>query len=196
VIRRIVRDSGEVMSSNEHDGLPFSVADDALLLIQEGLRSVVRIPTGTAHALDSHGFPIAVMGKTGTTNEFRDALFVGSTYGVDGITVAVRIGFDDNRSLGGKETGGRVTLPVFQELMLRVYHDKIAGPVPSFPPQMEQRITRYLQGDAPALVVAAALSGAATGAPHGDASPAESEWLLHHATAGVDGMSTVARSSQ
>ena len=43
------------------------------------------------------------MGKTGTTNEFRDALFVGSTYGVDGITVAIRIGFDDNRSLGGNE---------------------------------------------------------------------------------------------
>ena len=71
--------------------------DDALRLIQEGLRGVVRIPTGTAHALDSRGFPIAVMGKTGTTNEFRDALFVGSTYGLDGITVAVRIGFDDNR---------------------------------------------------------------------------------------------------
>ena len=92
------------------------------------------------------------MGKTGTTNEFRDAIFVGSTYGVDGITVAVRIGFDDNRSLGGKETGGRVALPVFQELMLRVYRDKIAGPPPSFPPQMEERITRYLQGEAPGLV--------------------------------------------
>ena len=87
----------------------------------------MRIPTGTAHALDSSAFPIAVMGKTGTTNEFRDALFVGSTYGADGITVAVRIGFDDNRSLGAKETGGRVALPVFQEVMLRVYHDQIVG---------------------------------------------------------------------
>ena len=61
------------------------------------------------------------MGKTGTTNEFRDALFVGSTYGVDGITVAVRIGFDDNRTLGSRETGGRVALPVFQEVMRKVY---------------------------------------------------------------------------
>jgi membrane peptidoglycan carboxypeptidase len=116
------------------------VADDALLLIQEGLRGVVRIPAGTAHALDSRGFRIAVMGMTGTTNEFRDALFVGSTYGADGITVAVRIGFDGNRWLGPKETGGRVALPVFQELMLRVYRDQLAGPRPSFPPQMEQRI--------------------------------------------------------
>ena len=106
---------------------PIAVADGALSLIQEGLRGVVRIPTGTAHALDSRGFPIAVMGKTGTTNDFRDALFVGSTYGVDGITVAVRIGFDDNRSLGAKETGGRVALPVFQELMLKVYRDRNRG---------------------------------------------------------------------
>ena len=97
---------------------PTSIDAAALSLIQEGLRGVVRLPTGTAHALASRGFPIAVMGKTGTTNEFRDAIFVGSTYGPDGITAAVRIGFDDNRSLGSRETGGRLALPVFQELML------------------------------------------------------------------------------
>jgi membrane peptidoglycan carboxypeptidase len=198
VIRRIVRDSGDVMAETEHRGRPVSVDAGALSLIQEGLRGVVRIPTGTAHALDSRGFPIAVMGKTGTTNDFRDALFVGSTYGLEGITVAVRIGFDDNRSLGAKETGGRVALPVFQELMLRMYRDKIAGPVPSFPPQMEQRIARYVKGDpapdvnpalsaaatgaAPTPVVDPALRGAATGAPSGHALPAEAGWLLHPAT--------------
>jgi penicillin-binding protein 1A len=175
VIRQVVRDSGEVVGIGDHHGPRISVADEALLLIQEGLRGVVRIPTGTAHVLDSRGFPIAVMGKTGTTSEFKDALFVGSTYGVDGITVAVRIGFDDDRSLGPNETGGRVALPVFEELMLRVYRDKIAGPVPLFPPQMEQRITRYLDRDAPALVdlergspalvADVAPSAVATGAP-------------------------------
>ena len=183
VIRRIVLDSGQVVGENEHHSVTISLADGALSLIQEGLRGVVRIPTGTAHALDARGFPIAVMGKTGTTNEFRDALFVGSTYGLDGITVGVRIGFDDNRSLGGKETGGRVALPVFHELMLKIYRDQLAGPPPSFPPQMEQRITQYLQGEARAVVVDAAPSGRATDAPRGHASPAESEWLLNHATA-------------
>jgi penicillin-binding protein 1A len=87
------------------------------------------------------------MGKTGTTNEFRDALFVGSTYGPEGITVAVRVGFDDNRSLGPKETGARVALPVFKELMLGVYREKLVGPVPAFPAQMEQNISDYLAGD-------------------------------------------------
>jgi membrane carboxypeptidase/penicillin-binding protein len=148
VIRKIVRDSGEVVVDNRIERSAVDVNDSALALIQEGLRGVVRIPTGTAHTLDSSVFPIAVMGKTGTTNGFRDALFVGSTFGLEGITVAVRIGFDDNRSLGPQETGGRVALPVFKELMLKVYREKLVGPVPTFPAQMEQSINDYLAGDA------------------------------------------------
>ena len=147
VIRKIVRDSGEVAADNEHGGPPVSVDDYALSLIQEGLRGLVRMPTGTAHGLDSSDFPIPVMGKTGTTNDFRDALFVGSTYGPKGITIAVRIGFDDNRSLGPKETGGRVALPVFKEITLRVYREGLAGPVPEFPAQMEQSINHYLKNE-------------------------------------------------
>ena len=115
-----------------------------LALIQEGLRGVIRIPGGTAHALSGTRFPIPVMGKTGTTNEFRDALFVGSTYGPHGITVAVRIGFDDNRTLGNKETGGRTALPIFREIMLRVYKDALVGAVPKFPSDIEDRIDAYI----------------------------------------------------
>ena len=147
VIRRIVRNSGEVVAENEHSGPPVAVSLYALVLIQEGLRGSVRIPSGTAHALDTNFFPIPVMGKTGTTNDFRDALFVGSTYGPHGITIAVRIGFDDNRSLGRKETGGRVALPVFKKIMLGVYHNMLAGPVPQFPARMEQSINNYLNDD-------------------------------------------------
>ena len=144
VIRAIVRDSGEVVATKRHVAVAAPIDPMALSLIQEGLRGVVRLPSGTAHALASRGFPIAVMGKTGTTNDFRDAIFVGSTYGPDGITAAVRIGFDDNRSLGSGETGGRLALPVFQELMLGVYRDKILGTVPAFPAGMEERITASL----------------------------------------------------
>ena len=142
-IRKILRESGEAALDNEH-GWQANWNGTELALIQEGLRGVVRLPTGTAHALDSSGFPIAVMGKTGTTNNFRDALFVGSTYGPEGITVAVRIGFDDNRSLGQNETGSRVALPVFREIMLNVYHENLAGPAPEFPPEIEQSISLYM----------------------------------------------------
>jgi len=149
VIRRIVRDSGQVAVDNEHGGFQVSIEDSALSFIQEGLRGVVRLPAGTAHALASQDFPVAVMGKTGTTSDFRDALFVGSTYGPGGITVAVRVGFDDNRPLGSRETGGKVALPVFKEIMLRVYRGKLVGPVPEFPARMEESITAYLRGDSP-----------------------------------------------
>ncbi len=142
VIKKVASASGEVLK--EQSGSPFYLDDYSVSLIQEGLRSVVRMPTGTAHSLDSRSFPIAVMGKTGTTNKFRDALFVGSTYGPEGITVAVRIGFDNNRSLGPGETGGRVALPVFREIMSKVYGQNLMGPVPSFPTQIEQSITAYL----------------------------------------------------
>ena len=83
VIRRVVQ--GGVVGKEDTRPSPV-VKMDAALLIQEGLRGVVRLPGGTAHALASSAFPIAVMGKTGTTNDFRDALFVGSTYGIKGIT--------------------------------------------------------------------------------------------------------------
>jgi penicillin-binding protein 1A len=141
VIRKVVLESGEVISDSIGP-TPVNVDAGALALIQEGLRGVVRLPSGTAHALS--GLPFAVMGKTGTTNEYRDALFVGSTYGPEGITVAVRIGFDDNRSLGVQETGGRVALPVFREIVLGAYREKLVGPVPRFPAVMEQRIDDYL----------------------------------------------------
>jgi penicillin-binding protein 1A len=147
VIRKIVRNSGEVAVENEHGWPMISVDNDALSLIQEGLRGLVRIPTGTAHALDTSFFPIPVMGKTGTTNDFKDALFVGSTYGHEGITIAVRIGFDDNRSLGPKETGGKVALPVFKEITLRVYRERLVAPAPAFPSRIEQSINNYLKGE-------------------------------------------------
>jgi len=116
----------------------------AVLAIQEGLRGVVRLPDGTAHSLDASDFPVPVMGKTGTTSDFRDALFVGSTYGMSGITVAVRIGFDDDHPLGGNETGGRTALPIFREVMLRVYRDQLVGRAPRFPREIEAGIDRYL----------------------------------------------------
>jgi penicillin-binding protein 1A len=149
VIDRIEHTRGTVVYRFESPCCARTTADSGLSMIQEGLRGVVRIPSGTAHALDSLAFPIPVMGKTGTTSNYRDALFVGSTYGPDGITVAVRIGFDDNRTLGRQETGGRAALPVFREIMLKIYQEKLVGPAPPFPVDMEKSIDAYLSGDLP-----------------------------------------------
>ena len=188
VIRAIVRDSGEVVATTRHVAVTIPIDPAALSLIQEGLRGVVRLPSGTAHALASRRFPIAVMGKTGTTNEFRDAIFVGSTYGLDGITAAVRIGFDDNRSLGPRETGGRVALPVFQELMLGVYRDKrdkIVGNAPAFPAPMEERIAASLLPPLDPPVEVDVAGDATANLFNARTSPGETDWLIKNGTTGV-----------
>jgi len=147
VIERVTDASGKVLyeaATTGRDVRSTGLSSTQLSLIQEGLRGVIRLPSGTAHGLDSRAFGIPVMGKTGTTSDFRDALFVGSTYGPQGITLAVRIGFDDNRELGANETGARAALPIFREIMLRVYKGGLVGPVPQFPREIEQGIDEYL----------------------------------------------------
>ncbi len=68
---------------------------------------------GTAAAAHAAlGRPVG--GKTGTTNDFRSAWFVGFD---PRIVVGVFVGFDDNRSLGKGETGAVAALPIFIEFM-------------------------------------------------------------------------------
>jgi penicillin-binding protein 1A len=67
---------------------------------------------GTAAAAHSLGNNIG--GKTGTTNDFRSAWFVGFS---PRIVVGVFVGFDDDRSLGKGETGAKAALPIFMEFM-------------------------------------------------------------------------------
>ncbi len=84
--------------------------------INSMLQGVVQ--RGTAAAASSLGRPLG--GKTGTTNEFRSAWFVGFT---PDMVVATFIGFDDNRSLGSGETGAVAALPVFIDFMTHVPKD-------------------------------------------------------------------------
>lgn len=144
LIEKIEDRNGEVLFYRKHEPLPLYIAEEALVEIREGLRGNVRLPNGTAHSLAASDFPIPVGGKTGTTNDFRDALFVGFTYSTEGITVAVWIGFDDYQGLGPKETGARTALPVFKEIMLNVYSNNLVGPIPQFPEKIEMNIDAYL----------------------------------------------------
>jgi penicillin-binding protein 1A len=70
------------------------------------------VQRGTATQARVLGRPVA--GKTGTTNEYRSAWFVGFT---PDIVVGVFVGFDDNRSLGEGEVGGVSSLPIFINFM-------------------------------------------------------------------------------
>ena len=89
------------------------------------------VQRGTAAAASSLGRPLG--GKTGTTNEFRSAWFVGFS---PDIVVGTFIGFDDNRSLGEHETGAVAALPVFMDFMRAALKDT---PVHDFKPPKEAR---------------------------------------------------------
>ncbi|WP_067620637.1 penicillin-binding protein 1A [Dissulfuribacter thermophilus] len=67
---------------------------------------------GTGRRARALGVPVG--GKTGTTNDYRDALFIGFTRDV---VCGVWLGRDDRKSLGRLETGGRAACPVWTSFM-------------------------------------------------------------------------------
>jgi penicillin-binding protein 1A len=81
------------------------------------------VQRGTAKSLRALGRPIA--GKTGTTNEEKDAWFIG--YSPD-MVVGVFVGYDTPRPMGKGQTGGRVAGPVFKSFMQEALADKPAAP--------------------------------------------------------------------
>ena len=81
------------------------------------------VQRGTAKALISLDRPIA--GKTGTTNDSKDVWFVGFT---PDLVTGVFVGYDEPKSLGGKETGGSLAVPIFKEFMDKALKD--TPPVP------------------------------------------------------------------
>jgi penicillin-binding protein 1A len=74
------------------------------------LQAVTRMGTGAAAAQLKH--PLG--GKTGTTNDFTDAWFIGFS---PSVTCGTWIGYDNRQSLGEKETGARAALPMWMDFM-------------------------------------------------------------------------------
>lgn len=90
------------------------------------MEGVVQRGTGTAaRALNR---PVA--GKTGTTNDYKDAWFVGFT---PELAVGVYVGYDQPRSMGSASTGGGLAVPIFTEFMAKALAGRPATPfnVPS-----------------------------------------------------------------
>jgi penicillin-binding protein 1A len=83
---------------------------------------------GTAIAASGMKYPIA--GKTGTTNDFTDAWFVGFS---PGTTAGVWVGYDEKKTLGAKESGARAALPVWMDFMKVALAGKDPGEFQSAP---------------------------------------------------------------
>jgi penicillin-binding protein 1A len=118
-ITRIERASGELerFPSKPRQVIPPEVAyliTDVMLAVTGGYTSSTgQRRQGTGAVVRSLGHPVA--GKTGTTNEARDAWFIGFT---PHLVAGVWVGFSSgNRPLGRKEYGGRVAAPIWLSAM-------------------------------------------------------------------------------
>jgi penicillin-binding protein 1A len=108
-IKYITDSKGRVLESNEPEAEEV-MSPQTAFQITSMMQDVVEHGTGwRAKAL---GRPVA--GKTGTTNDYRDAWFVGYTTQV---VAAVWVGFDDMRPLGAQETGARAASPIWVSFM-------------------------------------------------------------------------------
>jgi penicillin-binding protein 1A len=123
VVRRIVGpDGSEVPLPEPAPGRDVLTPAEAFV-VTSMLTSVVQ--TGTAVAAKRLRRPAA--GKTGTSNDARDAWFVGYT---PEVVCGVWIGYDDRRPLGRRESGARTALPVWIAVM---EHASSGRPVVDFP---------------------------------------------------------------
>jgi penicillin-binding protein 1A len=77
------------------------------------------VESGTAQSAKRLHRPIG--GKTGTTNDFTDAWFVGFT---PSLTASVWVGFDTKKTLGDREAGASVALPIWIQFMETILKDK------------------------------------------------------------------------
>ncbi len=97
------------------DVIPASTARIMVSMLREVFNSGTAI-SGRAFAAK---YPVA--GKTGTTNDFTDAWFLGFT---PSLTCGVYVGFDDHRTLGPKEEGAKVALPIWLDFMGQIVKEK------------------------------------------------------------------------
>ena len=95
-------------------------SDDHLEMIRDLLSSAANRGTGSAAALRTSTF-----GKTGTTQDSRDAIFVGYA---GGLVTAVWIGNDDNSPLPGGAAGGGIPARIWRDFMGRAINEPVEAP--------------------------------------------------------------------
>jgi len=141
-IQRVTSYDGSVLEEsrpNVTDVLPPDVARTMVAMLEE----VVQFGTGVR--AKELGRPSA--GKTGTTNNFTDAWYIGFT---PQITCGVWVGNDDpGQSLGKKETGARAALPIWLEFMQQAMQGMPVEDFPNVVPLEKQAGAHPVQVDTP-----------------------------------------------
>jgi penicillin-binding protein 1A len=112
LVRKITDYDGHVMAeegAEARDVISQSTARTMVSLLQ----GVVLHGTAAPARRLNH----ALAGKTGTTNDYTDAWFIGFS---PSLTAGVWIGYDEKRTLGDNETGGHAALPIWIDFMRTV----------------------------------------------------------------------------
>ena len=121
-LRSIARvQSGEDSLSPKPVEGPRIARESTTFLLTNMMRSVIN--EGTGASARGNGFTLEAAGKSGTTNDLRDAWFVGFT---PELLAVVWVGFDDNAPLG--LSGTQAALPIWTDFMKRALagHDNVS----------------------------------------------------------------------
>ncbi|HEX8924881.1 MAG TPA: PBP1A family penicillin-binding protein [Terriglobales bacterium] len=131
-IRKVTDYNGRILEENYPNATDVISAETARTMTALLREPVMR---GTAYQASKLNHPLG--GKTGTTNDFTDAWFVGFS---PSITCGVWVGFDEKKTLGPKETGAMAALPIWVEYMKAalVGHDDERFPGDETPAAPEQ----------------------------------------------------------
>jgi len=127
-IRRVADHEGRILEEDYPEVRDVITAHSARVMV-ELLQEAVQ--HGTGYAAKQLNHPLA--GKTGTTNDFTDAWFVGFS---PSITCGVWVGYDEKKTLGKKETGAQAALPIWIEFMKAAIADKGEEKFPEPPPEV------------------------------------------------------------
>ncbi|MBU0990230.1 MAG: PBP1A family penicillin-binding protein [Proteobacteria bacterium] len=108
-VKRIEDRSGQVIEENQPEAAQV-ISKETSYVMTDLLRAV--ITEGTGWRIRALKRPAA--GKTGTTNDLRDAWFIGYT---PGLVTGVWVGYDEQREMGDGETGSRAASPIWLHFM-------------------------------------------------------------------------------
>ena len=133
-ITKVTDYEGRILEEDYSD-IKDAVSSRTARIMTSMLREVVL--HGTAAAAAKMPYPLA--GKTGTTNDFTDAWFIGFS---PSLTCGVWIGYDEKISLGEKETGARAALPIWMQFMKVALAGKDPGEFQPAPEQGSQAVAR------------------------------------------------------
>ena len=131
-IQRVTDYEGRVLEENFPD-VKDVISSRTARIMTAMLEEVVQHGTGVA----ASSLKLPLGGKTGTTNDFTDAWFVGFS---PSMTCGVWIGYDEKKSLGAKESGAHAALPMWIGFMKVAMEGKDPGqfqPPPTAAPNPE-----------------------------------------------------------